>query len=278
MAHNTAMMHSAARLVHIVSRAALILPFLALATRPAHAAVELDGKGVSISTPCLTRLHVAASTDIHGAAQLPDVLPSGVTATVGKDNVIYITQTNCTAATPLASALTVTTRPTTPLTIDNADRTAVLLDDRKSTVFIRAGSAPVEMGKAGELGLVSTSTGPITIRILSDSARIRSETAAPVTIRAITAPALALYLGGSATFTAQSGHLQALEITSASTGNAVMHGTTDVGVFHVMSSGSIIVDKVGDTLATERDGSGKIIPDASAPPPRTHADRVTAIP
>ncbi|WP_140329625.1 hypothetical protein [Acetobacter tropicalis] len=278
MAHSSAMMHSAARCVLLASCAALIGPFLALYSSPAHAAVDLDGKGVSISTPCLSNLHVAASTAIHGAVQLPDTLPPGVTAKIGPDNVVYITQANCTAATPLASALTLTTRPSTPLTIDNAGRTAVLLDDRKSTVFIRAGSAPVEMGKAGELGLVSASTGPITIRTLSDSARIRSETAAPITIRAITAPALALYLGGSATLTAQSGHLQALEITSASTGDAVMHGDTDVGVFHVMSSGSIIVNKVSGTLATERDGSGKIIPDASAPPARTHADRVTAIP
>lgn len=245
---------------------------------PAHAATNLKGRALVITAPCLSKLHITTSDTLPEAVLIDQPLPRGISATVGQDGTITVSQNGCTATASLTSSLTITTRPDLPLIIAEAGRSAVLLDDRTGTVFIRAGSGPVEMGKAGELGLVSASTGPLTIRTLSDSARIRSEKAAPVTIRKITAPAIALYLGGSATFDGQAGHLQALEITSDSTGDAVMHGETDVGVFHIMSSGNIIVDKVGDTLATQRDGSGKIIPDAAAPPPPARSTHVTVIP
>ncbi|WP_406237686.1 hypothetical protein ACF3NX_10295 [Acetobacter orientalis] len=243
-----------------------------------QAATTLKGEGLVINAPCLSTLHITANATQPSSVQIDQPLPAGISTSMGKDNVITLTQKNCTASSPLAPPLTLSTRPELPLTIENAGRSAVVVDDRTGTLFVQAGSAPVELGKSGELGLVSASTGPITIRTLADSARIRSEVAAPVTIKAITAPAIALYLGGKASFTAESGHLQALEITSASTQDALVHATTDVGVFHVQSSGNIIVDKVSGTLATERDGSGKIIPDAAAPPPPEHATRVTVIP
>lgn len=257
---------------------ACCLPLVAGLWGNVQAATLLKGEGLVLDTPCLSKLHVTSSASLPGSVQLQQPLPAGITATVGQDHVILISQKGCTATTPLTSQLTVNTSPELPLTIDNAGRSAILVDDRTGTLFVRAGSAPVELGKAGELGLVSASGGPITIRTLAESARIRSEASAPVTIQDITAPAIALYLGGSAAFTAQAGHLQALEITSASTADAVVHATTDVGVFHILSSGNILVDKVSGTLATERDGSGKIVPDAAAPPPPNHATRVTVIP
>lgn len=244
----------------------------------ALAATTLKGQGLVINTPCLSALAVTSSTSLPGTVQIMQDLPAGVTVSTGKNGVITVSQQGCTATRTLGPKLVVATRPDLPLTIEDAGRTAIMLADRTGPVFMRTGSAPAEMGKAGELGLVSASSGPVTIRTLSDSARIRSEVAAPITIKAITAPAIALYLGGTATFTAESGHLQALEITSASTGNAVMHGTTDVGVFHTLSSGNILVDAVHGTLATERDGSGQIIANAAQPPAPDHATRVTAIP
>lgn len=259
------------------SRSAVLFSML-LATGPlaSHAAVgatSLTGKALTISTPCLNHLHITTSDSLSDAVQITQPLPAGIKADVNKDHVVVISQQTC----PLTGDLTITTQPSLPLTIENSGSTAITLDDRKGTVFVRAGSAPFTMGRAAELGLVSDSTGPITITTLSDSARIRSTVSAPVTIKTITAPAIALYLGGSATFTGESGKLQALEITSASTGDAVLKGETDVGMFHSLSSGNIVIDKVTGTLAIQRDGSGKVITDA-ATPRRTHSDRVSVIP
>ncbi|KAA8392656.1 hypothetical protein FKW22_13370, partial [Acetobacter sp. DmW_125124] len=68
-----------------------------------------------------------------------------------------------------------------------------------------------------------------------------------------------IYLGGSASFTTQQGKLEALEITSNSTADAVFHGETSVAALHVENAGNILVDKATGTLATERDGKGKIV-------------------
>lgn len=247
---------------------------LPLCIAPARAAPPVKGPGLMVRTPCLQSLHIVSKAGQAEPVHLEPGFPADITRAIAPDGTITLAQKNCSRR----GSLTVSTRPDIPLTIEDAGSTNIVVEDRTGTVFIHAGSGTLALGRTGELGLVSQSSGPITISTLSDSARIRSEQSAPVTITRINAPALALYLGGSASFTAGSGQLQALEITSRSTGNAVFHGVTDVGLFHVEQSGAISVDKVTGALATERDGSGKIISDAAAPAPRTHADKVNVLP
>ncbi|GAN67939.1 hypothetical protein AA0473_2032 [Acetobacter orleanensis NRIC 0473] len=227
-----------------------------------------------VHTPCLQSLHILSDHAQSEAARIDGKTPAAITLKTADNGATTLAQSRCTGA----DSLTVSVRPEISLTIDNAGTTNITMEDRTGPTFIHAGSGTLKLGKTGELGLFSDSSGPITISTLADSARIRSEQSAPITITSIAAPALALYLGGSASFTASSGHLKALEITSASTKDAVFHGVTDVGLFHVQQSGGISVDKVTGALATERDGSGKIISDAAAPPPRVRADKANVLP
>ncbi|WP_086653981.1 hypothetical protein [Acetobacter malorum] len=227
-----------------------------------------------VHTPCLQNLHLVSNSKLAEAARIEGPIPPGVTLTTAANGETTLNQTTC----PRSGTLTVSVRPDISLTIDDAGTTNITVADRTGPTFIHAGSGTLMLGKTGELGLFSDSSGPITISTLAESARIRSEQSAPVTINTVAAPALALYLGGSASFTARGGQLKALEITSSSTGDAVFHGVTDVGMFHVEQSGGISVDKVTGPLATERDGSGKIISDAAAPPPLTRADRANVLP
>ncbi|WP_156478091.1 hypothetical protein [Acetobacter malorum] len=227
-----------------------------------------------VHTLCLQSLHLVSNGKLAEAAHVEDGAPLDISLTTAANGAVTLTQTTCTNS----GTLTVSVRPDISLTIDDAGMTNITVADRTGPTFIHAGSGTLTLGKTGELGLFSDSSGPITISTLAESARIRSEKSAPVTIHTVAAPALALYLGGSASFTANGGQLKALEITSSSTGDAVFHGVTEVGMFHVEQSGGISVDKVTGPLATERDGSGKIISDAAAPPPLTRADRANVLP
>lgn len=227
-----------------------------------------------IHTPCLQSLHILSDHKQSEPARIDGKRPDAITLKTAADGTTTLTQAGCTGS----GALTVFVRPDISLTIDNAGKTNITMEDRTGPTFIHAGSGTLQLGKTGELGILSESSGPISISTLAESARIRSEQSAPVTITTVAAPALALYLGGSASFTAKAGQLKALEITSASTKDAVFHGVTDVGLFHVQQRGGISVDKVTGPLATERDGSGKIISDAAAPAPRVRADRANVLP
>lgn len=248
--------------------------FLSASGSFAEAAAGQQSRGLVVHTPCLQNLHLLSNRSQSEMARAEGALPKDVTLTTAADGVTTLRQQTC----PRSGTLTVSVRPDISLTIDDAGTTNITVADRTGPTFIHAGSGSLTLGKTGELGLFSDSSGPITISTLAESARIRSEQSAPVTIHTVAAPALALYLGGSASFTANTGQLKALEITSSSTGDAVFHGVTDVGMFHVEQSGGISVDKVTGPLATERDGSGKIISDAAAPPPLTRADRANVLP
>ncbi|MFE8873041.1 hypothetical protein ACE4RV_07720 [Acetobacter persici] len=247
---------------------------LAGAGHYAHAATHTEHPLLLIHTPCLQNLHLLSNGRQAEAAHIEGTLPREITLTTAENGTTTLTQHSCTRS----GTLTVSLWPEISLTIDDAGTTNITLEDRTGPTFIHAGSGTLTLGKTGELGLFSDSSGPISISTLAESARIRSEQSAPVTITTIAAPALALYLGGSASFTAGAGHLKALEITSASTKDAVFHGVTDVGMFHVQRSGGISVDKVTGALATERDGSGKIISDAAAPAPSVRADKANVLP
>lgn len=248
--------------------------FLAASGSFAKAASGQQNRGLLVHTPCLQSLHLVSNRLQSEMARAEGALPQDVTLITAPDGVTTLRQQTCTNS----GTLTISVRPDISLTIDDAGTTNITVADRTGPTFIHAGSGILTLGKTGELGLFSDSSGPITISTLAESARIRSEKSAPVTIHTVAAPALALYLGGSASFTANGGQLKALEITSSSTGDAVFHGVTEVGMFHVEQSGGISVDKVTGPLATERDGSGKIISDAAAPPPLTRADRANVLP
>nr|WP_025825318.1 hypothetical protein [Acetobacter persici] len=247
---------------------------LAGLTSRLDAATSLNTHALVVHTPCLQNLHLLSNSKQSEIARIEGTTPQDITLTPSVEGATTLTQHTCSHS----GTLTVSVRPDVSLTIDDAGTTNITLADRTGPTFIHAGSGTLNLGKTGELGLFSDSSGPITISTLAESARIRSEQSAPVTITTIAAPALALYLGGSASFTAGAGHLKALEITSASTKDAVFHGVTDVGMFHVQHSGGISVDKVTGALATERDGSGKIISDAAAPAPSVRADRANVLP
>nr|WP_298798902.1 hypothetical protein [uncultured Acetobacter sp.] len=239
----------------------------------AGAATSLKSRALVVHTPCLQSLHIVSNRNQSEVASIAGKMPQDITLATGADGVTTLSQNVCTQN----GSLTVSTRPDVALTIDDAGSTNITVEDRTGTVFVHAGSGAVALGKTGELGLFSASSGSINISTLAASARIRSEQSAPITIAHIAAPALALYLGGSASFNASSGQLKALEITSNSTGDAIFRGITDAGMFHVQQSGNISVDKVTGALATERDGSGKIISDAATPAPRNQTDRVNVM-
>ena len=133
------------------------------------------------------------------------------------------------------------------------------LDNRTGAVVGHAGAGLTQLGTAETLDLISEATGQITIPTLPESARLRSTGSANITVNKANGTALSVYLGGASAFMAHSGKLKALEITSASTQDAIFHGETEVAALHVENSGSIIVDKASGTLATERDGPGQIL-------------------
>ncbi|ATI12938.1 MULTISPECIES: hypothetical protein [Acetobacter] len=210
---------------------------------------------LNIAAPCLNSLHIRAQKGVTQPEPANGQWPTGLQLATNSDGSLSLAGQNCQADTNL----TLTTPPNMPLVITSTGRTAIQVDDRKGPVFLQAGSGAVTLGRTAELNVTSDSTGAITIPVLADSARLRSTLSAPFMIGKVQAPALAIYLGGSASFTTQQGKLEALEITSNSTADAVFHGETSVAALHVENAGNILVDKATGTLATERDGKGKIV-------------------
>ncbi|GBR46915.1 hypothetical protein CSR02_13345 [Acetobacter pomorum] len=210
---------------------------------------------LNIAAPCLNGLHIRAQKGITQPEPENGTWPAGIQLASNPDGSFSLTGQSCLADTNV----TLTTPPTMPLVIISTGPTSIQVDDRKSPVFLQAGSGAVTLGRTAELNVASDSTGTITIPVLADSARLRSTVSAPFNIGNVQAPALAVYLGGSASFTTQQGRLEALEITSNSTADAVFHGETSVAALHVENTGNILVDKATGTLATERDGKGKIV-------------------
>lgn len=210
---------------------------------------------LNIAASCLNSLHIRAQKGVTRPEPENGQWPTGIQLTANPDGSLSVTGQSCGADTNL----TLTTSPNMPLVITSTGKASIQMDDRKSPVFLQAGSGAVTLGRAAELNVVSDSTGAITIPVLADSARLRSTLSAPFNIGKVQAPALAVYIGGSAAFTAQQGTLEALEITSNSTADAVFHGETSVAALHVENAGNILVDKATGTLATERDGKGKIV-------------------
>ncbi|MFT9417720.1 GIN domain-containing protein [Acetobacter sp.] len=235
---------------------------LALCLSAGAQARTLPGQRVQVSAPCLSSLHVVTDSTLSDGVDIPGAWPTGLQSATAADGTITLTQTGCTSG----QNLELHTPSAMPLAIDSPQATRIVIDDRKGSMSIQSGSGGIELGLTGPIDLASDSSGPIRIDTLAGSARLRSTTSAPITIRQIKAPALAVYLAGTASLSAPAGTLKALDITNAGKGNASFGGTTDVAALHVLGSGNINVHKATGIVATERDGKGRIdinLPDAS---------------
>ncbi|MFH7811268.1 MULTISPECIES: hypothetical protein [Acetobacter] len=235
---------------------------LALCLSAGAQARPLPGQRVQVSAPCLSSLHVVTDSTLSDGVDIPGAWPTGLQSATAADGTITLTQTGCTSGQNLA----LHTPSAMPLAIDSPQATRIVIDDRKGSMSIQSGSGGIELGLTGPIDLASDSSGPIRIDTLAGPARLRSTTSAPITIRQIKAPALAVYLAGTASLSAPAGTLKALDITNAGKGNASFGGTTDVAALHVLGSGNISVHKATGIVATERDGKGRIdinLPDAS---------------
>ncbi|CEF56845.1 hypothetical protein [Acetobacter ghanensis] len=215
---------------------------------------EIPGKRVQVSAPCLSALHVVADKTVSAAINIPGEQPAGLQSATAPDGTITLTQAGC----PSGQSLELHTPPAMPVAIDSPQATRIVIDDRTGLLSIHSGSGAIDVGKSGPIDLASESSGPISISTLVSSARLRSTSSAPIAIQQVNAPALAVYLAGTASLTAPSGTLKALDINNAGTGNATFGGTTVVAALHVQNTGNISVRKATGTVATERDGRGRI--------------------
>ena len=242
----------------------LFLLGLSLVGLPAHVrAATQQGRQLDVDIACLDRLHIGVGHDLKDRIETTGPWPAGIQATTSADGTIHLTRPTCPTK---PETLDITTPSAMALSIRNAGNASMTLDDRTGPAAVRVGNGPARLGRAEELDVLSEGTGAITIPLLDTSARIHSTGSADVTIEKADAKALALYLGGSSSFVMQTGHVQALEITSASTRDAVFHGESAITALHVLGKGSILVDRATGTLATERDGPGKILVNTSAQP------------
>ncbi len=236
------------------SRFAFVLCALGMGLTSSALARDMPGKRVQVSAPCLNTLHVVTDNTLSGAVDVRGEWPAGLQGTTAADGTITLSQAGC----PAGQTLELHTPSTMPLAIDSPQATRIVVDDRSGPMSIHAGSGALDLGRTGPVDLATESSGPIHIGRLTGSARLRSTTSAPITIGQAEAPALAVYLAGSATLAAPTGTLRALDINNAGRGNASFGGTTDVAALHVQGEGNISVRKATGTLATERDGKGRI--------------------
>lgn len=235
---------------------------LALCLSAGAQARAIPGQRVQVSAPCLSTLHVVTDNTLSDGVDIPGAWPAGLQSSTAADGTITLTQTDCASG----QSLELHTPSAMPLAIDSPQATRIVIDGRKGSMSIQSGSGGIELGRTGPIDLASDSSGPIRIDTLAGSARLRSTTSAPITIRQVKAPALAVYLAGTASLSAPAGTLKALDINNAGKGNASFGGTTGVAALHVQGSGNISVHKATGTVATERDGKGRIdvnLPDAS---------------
>lgn len=252
------------RLFHPAAALAALLASLSLAC-PASATVPaplttVEGQRLEIALACAGTLSVHTDSELKNAVR--GHWPQNTTLTHQPDGTLRLTLETCPApsAAPQASAtLDITTPADMPLAIEAPQAQGMTLDNRTGPVVVHAGAGLTQLGTAETLDLISEATGQITIPTLPESARLRSTGSANITVNKANGTALSVYLGGASAFMAHSGKLKALEITSASTQDAIFHGETEVAALHVENSGSIIVDKASGTLATERDGPGQIL-------------------
>ncbi|WP_338332442.1 hypothetical protein [Acetobacter sp. LMG 32666] len=252
---NTAMRHSSA-----LPRLTVVLCTLGLCLPPAAHARNIPGHRVQVSAPCLNSLHVVTDNALSGGVDVGGNWPTGLQSTTAEDGTITLTQTGC----PVGQNLELHTPSAMPLAIDSPQATRIVIDDRSGPMSIQSGSGAIDLGKTGPVDLASDSTGPISIGALAGSARLRSTVSAPITIHQANAPALAVYLAGTASLVAPSGTLKALDINNTGKGHASFGGTTGVAALHVQGEGGISVHKATGTIATERDGKGRI--DVNLPP------------
>ncbi|MFT9360150.1 hypothetical protein [Acetobacter okinawensis] len=222
-------------------------------TTAAHAR-SIPGQRVQVSAPCLSTLHVVTDSALSSAVAVSGTWPAGLQGTTAADGTITLSQAGC----PRGQNLELHTPATMPLAIDSPQATHIVIDDRSGPMSIQAGSGGLDAGSTGAIDLATDASGPIHIGRLAGSARLRSTTSAPITIDQIDAPALAVYLAGTASLNAPSGTLKALDINNTGKGHASFGGTTGVAALHVQGDGGISVHKATGTLATERDGKGRI--------------------
>jgi hypothetical protein len=271
------------RLFRLVSACGVFLaaqPVACAASSPSSATAAsaiVAAQRLEISLACPALLHVGTERGLERT--MKGHWPGNATVTREPDGTVRLSLETCPlpdAGSPAPASVDVVTAPAMPLAIEAPQARGITLDDRTGPVFVHTGSGHTRIGTAETLDLIADTAGQIDIPILPDSARIRSTGTAVITIGAARGTALSVYLGGASSFLARTGRLKALEITSASTKDALFHGQTEVAALHVESSGSIIVDKVSGTLATERDGPGHILVNQDQPP--TQPSRTTAQP
>lgn len=215
----------------------------------------IPGQRVQVSAPCLGSLHVVSDNTLSAAVDVQGAWPAELHNTTAADGTITLSQTGCAAT---GQSLELHTPSAMPLAIDSPQATRIVIDDRSGPMSIHAGSGALDTGRTGQIDLATDSSGPIHIGRLTGSARLRSTTSAPILVDQADAPALAVYLAGTASLNVPAGTLKALDINNAGAGNAYFGGTTEVAALHVQGSGSISVRKATGTLATERDGKGRI--------------------
>lgn len=249
--------HPAAALAALLASLSLACPTSAAAPAPL---TTVEGQRLEIALACAGTLSVHTESELQNAVR--GHWPENTTLTHQPDGTLRLTLETCPApsAAPQAPAtLDITTPADMPLAIEAPQAQGMTLDNRTGPVFVHAGAGLTQLGTAETLDLISEATGQISIPTLPESARLRSTGSANITVNKAKGTALSVYLGGASAFMAHSGKLKALEITSASTQDAIFHGETEVAALHVENSGSIIVDKASGTLATERDGPGHIL-------------------
>lgn len=223
------------------------------------------GKRLVINISCLHRLSIGTRSTLEGRIQIISPLPKGLQVSTDAKGTLHLNRTTCPAGEHSISNgignedLALMTAPHMPIFVQNAGNASITIDPHlDAPVAVHVGNGAASLGDAEELDIFSNASGPITLPLLTTSARIRSIGSAVITIQHVKAKALFLILGGSSRFIAKTGKIKALEIISKSSGNAVFHGQSGVTALHVLSTGNITVDRVRGSLATERDGPGKI--------------------
>lgn len=213
------------------------------------------GKRLVIDISCLDRLYIGTRSSLEGSIENITPWPNGLQISTDSKGTISLKRTTC----PDGGFLNIVTAPQIPIIVQNAGNAAITIASHlEAPVAVHVGNGPALLGTAQELDVFSHASGPITIPLFTTSARIHSTGSAVITIQRVQATALFLFLGGTSRFIAKTGHIKALEIVSKSSKDAIFHGESGVTALYVLGKGNITVDTVNGSIATERDGPGKI--------------------
>lgn len=213
------------------------------------------GKRLVIDISCLDRLYIRTRSSLEGSIKNITPWPKGLQISTDSKGTISLKRTTC----PDGGFLNIVTAPHMPIIVQNAGNASITIASHlEAPVAVRVGNGPALLGDAKELDVFSHASGPITIPLFTTSARIHATGSAVITIQRVQATALFLFLGGTSRFIAQTGQIKALEIVSKSSNDAVFHGKSGVTALYVLGKGNITVDTVNGSVATERDGPGKI--------------------